>query len=58
MEAAAFFAVAAFRQVLFAQIVYGGDLVVPEGWDLRGWHKREDDRRLMFDLAVQAVQKL
>jgi purine-nucleoside phosphorylase len=58
MEAAAFFAVAAFRQVLFAQIVYGGDLVVPEGWDLRGWHKREDDRRLMFDLAVKAVQDL
>jgi hypothetical protein len=55
MEAAAFFAVAQFRRVLFAQIVYGGDLVVPEGWDQRGWHKRADDRRLMFDVAVKAV---
>jgi uridine phosphorylase len=55
MEASAFFAVAQFRQVLFAQIVYGGDLVVPEGWDLRGWHKRQDDRKLMFNLAVKAA---
>lgn len=58
MEAAAFFAVAQFRRILFAQIVYGGDLVVPEGWDLRGWHKRADDRRLMFEIAVRAVQKM
>jgi uridine phosphorylase len=58
MEAAAFYAVAEFRQVLFAQIVYGGDLVVPEGWDLRGWHKRSDDRKLMFDLAVKAALNL
>jgi uridine phosphorylase len=58
MEAAAFYAVAEFRHVLFAQIVYGGDLVVPEGWDLRAWHKREDDRKLMFDLAVRAAGKL
>jgi uridine phosphorylase len=55
MEASAFFAVAQLRQVRFGQIVYGGDLVVPEGWDSRGWHKRSDDRRLLFDLAVKAV---
>ena len=58
MEAAAFYAVAEFRHVLFAQIVYGGDLVVPEGWDLRAWHRRQDDRKLMFDLAVRAVFNL
>jgi nucleoside phosphorylase len=54
MEASAFFAVAQFRGVEFGQVVYGGDLVHPEGWDLRGWHKRGDDRRLMFWLAVEA----
>jgi hypothetical protein len=32
--------------------------VVPEGWDHRGWHKRQDDRRLLFDLAVRAVLHL
>ncbi len=58
MEAAAFFAVAQFREVKLGQIVYGGDLVVPEGWESRGWSKRAEDRRLMFDLAVKAVLKL
>jgi uridine phosphorylase len=58
MEAAAFFAVAQFRGVKLGQVVYGGDLVVPEGWDLREWHRREDDRRLMFELALAAVLKL
>lgn len=58
MEAAAFFAVAQFREIKLGQIVYGGDLVVPEGWDSRGWSKRKEDRRLMFDLAVRAVLKL
>jgi uridine phosphorylase len=55
MEAAAFFAVAKFREITLGQVVYGGDLVVPEGWDGRSWHKRDDDRRLMFDMAVKAA---
>lgn len=58
MEAAAFFAVAQFRGVTFGQVVYGGDLVVPEGWDFRGWDSRVDDRRLLFALSVDAVLRL
>lgn len=58
MEAAAFFAVAQFRGVELGQIVYGGDLVVPEGWDGRTWHKRTDSRQLMFWLAVEACARL
>lgn len=58
MEAAAFFAVAEFRHVVLGQVVYGGDLVVPEGWDHRDWNSRMDDRNLMFRLAVDAVLKL
>lgn len=58
MEAAAFFAVAQFREIKFGQIVYGGDLVHSDGWDGRRWHTRNDDRRLMFELAVKAVMKL
>jgi uridine phosphorylase len=58
MEAAAFFAVAEFRQINFGQVVYGGDLVVPEGWDHRGWNDRMDDRQLMFRLAVDACLRL
>ncbi|MCX6055919.1 MAG: nucleoside phosphorylase [Chloroflexi bacterium] len=58
MEAAAFFAVAQFREVVLGQVVYGGDLVIPEGWDGRGWHKRSGDRRLMFEMASRAVLQL
>ena len=58
MEAAAFFAVAEFRRVELGQLVYGGDLVVPGGWDGRAWHKRSDDRRLMFELAADALREL
>ena len=58
MEAAAFFAVAAFRDVQFGQLVYGGDLVVPEGWDYRGWNDRSDDRMNLFHLAVEACVNL
>ncbi len=58
MEAATFFAVAQFREVKLGQIVYGGDLVHPDGWDLRGWPGRGDSRRMMFELAVKAVLKL
>ena len=58
MEAAAFFAVAEFRGAELGQLVYGGDLVVPEGWDGRAWHKRTDDRRLMFELAAHALLEL
>ena len=58
MEAAAFFAVAQFRAVEFGQIVYGGDLVVPEGWDKRDWLNRKDARSLLFWLAVEACALL
>jgi uridine phosphorylase len=58
MEAAAFFAVAQFRKVVFGQMVYGGDLVVPEGWDGRGWNDRLNDRQRMFWLAVEACARL
>jgi purine-nucleoside phosphorylase len=55
MEAAAFFAVAQFRGVTCGQIVYAGDLVIPEGWDMRAWADRGDIRRYMFQVAVDAA---
>ncbi len=58
MEAAAFFAVAQFREIPFAQLVYAGDLVIPEGWDGRDWFKRGNDRRLIFELAARAAARL
>lgn len=58
MEAAALFAVAQFRGVTLGGLVYGGDLVVPEGWDGRLWHRRTNDRELLFQLSLQAALRL
>jgi uridine phosphorylase len=58
MEAASFFAAAHFREVILGQILYGGDAVIPEAWDGRGWHKRGDIRKALFWLAVEAVERL
>lgn len=58
MEAAALFAVAQFREVMLGEVVYGGDLVAPEGWDKRGWHQRGDDRKLLFGVAIRAARLL
>lgn len=55
MEAAALFSIAQFRGVEIGQIVYGGDLVVPEGWDHRGWQGRGEIRRSLFWLTVDAA---
>ena len=54
MEAAAFFAVAAFRGVKLAQILYGGDDVSGQEWDDRGWQKRTSVRERLFWLAMES----
>ncbi|MDH7488203.1 MAG: nucleoside phosphorylase [Anaerolineae bacterium] len=58
MEAAAFFAVAQFRGVPFAQILYGGDDVSGLEWDPRGWHKRTTVRENLFWLAAEACAEM
>jgi len=57
MEAAAFFAVARFRNVVFGQILYGGDDVSGETWDSRTWH-RTSVREKLFWLATEACLEL
>lgn len=58
MEAAAFFAVARFRNVLFGQMLYGGDDVSGEEWDTRNWHRRTSAREALFWLAVEAALRM
>jgi uridine phosphorylase len=58
MEASALFAIAAFRGVELGQILYGGDLVVPEGWDKRDWLNRHDVREQLFWIAVEAALQM
>ncbi len=54
MEASAFFAVAEFRKVPFAMLLYGGDDVSGEEWDRRDWQKRKGTREGLLWLAVEA----
>jgi uridine phosphorylase len=54
MEAAAFFAVAQFRGVEFAQMLYGGDDVSGQEWDSRQWDGRASVRKDLFWLAAEA----
>jgi uridine phosphorylase len=58
MEAAAFFAVAQFRGVTFAQMLYGGDDVSGDEWDHRDWNNRTTVREKLFWLAAEACLAL
>ncbi len=58
MEAAAFFAVAQFRGVIFAQLLYGGDDVSGEVRDHRRFGERLTVREKLFWLAVEACLRL
>jgi uridine phosphorylase len=58
MEAAALAAVARFRQVPLAQVVYCGDDLSGETWDHRSWQTLSDVRESLFDLAATAAVRL
>jgi uridine phosphorylase len=58
MEAAALFAVAKFRNVPLAQILYAGDDLTGAEWDMRKWQSRADVRHNLFWLAAKACWKM
>jgi hypothetical protein len=58
MEAAALFAVAAFRGVSFGQLLYAGDDLSGDAWDNRGWDDHTSGRELLFRLAAEACLSL
>jgi uridine phosphorylase len=58
MEAAAFFAVSAFRGVSFGQLFYAGDDLSGDTWDRRGWDEHASGRELLFRLAAEACLRL
>ncbi|MGD8455587.1 MAG: nucleoside phosphorylase [Anaerolineales bacterium] len=58
MEAAGLMAVAQFRDVLFGQILYGGDSLGGDTWDRRGWRSRDDVRENLFWLCADACLSL
>lgn len=58
MEAAAFFAVARFRDVPLGMILYAGDDVSGDVWDSRDWQLHGSVRERLFYLAVEAVLRI
>ena len=58
MEAAAFMAVARFRGVRFAQLLYAGDSVAGAAWEERGWNRAGTIRESLFRLALEAAVRL
>lgn len=57
MEASAFFAVAKFRRVMLAQILYAGDSLGGRKWDHRNW-MRHQARELVFRLAAESCLRM
>lgn len=57
METAALFAVARFRDIRFAQLLYGGDDLSGAEWDDRSW-TISPSRSTTFDLAVEVATRL
>ena len=59
MEASALFAVAAFRSVRLALMLYGGDDVSGAEWDPRQWPDRNHSiRAQLIDHSLRACRML
>jgi uridine phosphorylase len=58
MEAASMFAAAAFRGVVYGQLLYAGDDVSAAEWDHRHWEAQTSARDHLLDLALDAVIRL
>jgi uridine phosphorylase len=58
MEAASMFAAAAFRGVVYGQLLYAGDDVSAAEWDHRHWEAQSSARDRLLDLALDAVIRL
>jgi uridine phosphorylase len=58
MEASALFAVAKFRGVVLAQLLYGGDDISGTDWDSRHWDQSFSVRERVFWLAAEACLEL
>ncbi len=58
MESSAFIAVARYRQLRFAQILYAGDSLAGATWDHRSWSRASSVREDLFRLGAVAAYRL
>lgn len=55
MEAAAFFAIAQFRGIDLAEILYAGDSIGAGSWQGRDWRDRTSIRKKLLHLSIEAL---
>ena len=58
MESSAFIAVAKYRHVRFAQLLYAGDSLAGESWDHRHWDSAREVREQLFYAAARGALAL
>jgi uridine phosphorylase len=58
MESSAFIAVAKYRHVRFAQLLYAGDSLAGESWDYRQWDSAREVREQLFYAAARGALAL
>lgn len=58
MESSAFIAVARYRKLRFAQLLYAGDSLAGEEWDSRHWDRARGTREHLFYVAARAAAAL
>ena len=57
MESSAMIALARYRGVAFAQLLYAGDSLAGEVWDHRDWMRARDVRAALFARAAEAAAR-
>jgi nucleoside phosphorylase len=58
MESSAFMAVAQYRSLRFAQVLYAGDSLGGETWDHRHWTRARGVRERLFRASARAALAL
>jgi uridine phosphorylase len=58
MESSAFIAVARYRGLRFAQLLYAGDSLAGDEWDSRHWDRAGPIRERLFEVAARAARTL
>jgi uridine phosphorylase len=58
MESSAFMAVAQYRGLNFAQVLYAGDTLAGDTWDSRSWDKARSVRERLFRATARAALAL
>lgn len=58
MECAAYYSVAAFKNVALGALYYCGDIVKKEGWEYKIWHTATQIRERVFELGLKCLAVL